>query len=155
MEAINGGSCRNRRQHCYSVLDQGGALDALLASGRLERISDRGIRTRLVKWPDWLEDIHTNELSSRSYVMREIVTFLAKYGFPNKICPAPELFLICSESGPVPPAFLQLADNQEFRALLVMGRAWMWSAATDHEDARDEADEILQLLRASLENFEA
>ena len=32
-----------------NVLDQGGALDDLLASGRLERISDRGIRARLVK----------------------------------------------------------------------------------------------------------
>ncbi|HEY5701486.1 MAG TPA: hypothetical protein VIT83_05305, partial [Gammaproteobacteria bacterium] len=40
-----------------NVLDQGGALDALLASGRLEQISDRSIRIRLVKWPDWLEDI--------------------------------------------------------------------------------------------------
>ena len=35
-----------------NILDQGGALDALLASGRLERISDRSIRFRLVKWPD-------------------------------------------------------------------------------------------------------
>ena len=32
-----------------NVLDQGGALDDLLASGRLERIGDRGIRARLVK----------------------------------------------------------------------------------------------------------
>ena len=45
-----------------NVLDQGGALDALLASGRLERISDRKIRAQLVKWPDWLEDIHTNDI---------------------------------------------------------------------------------------------
>ena len=137
-----------------NVLDQGGALDALLASGRLERISDRSIRARLLKWPDWLEDIHTNDLSSRSYVMGEIVPFLAKYGFPNKTCPAPELFLICSESGPVPPAFFQLADAQEFRAMLIMRRAWMRSAAQDHEDASDEADKILLMLRASLEDYE-
>ena len=137
-----------------NVLDQGGALDALLASGRLERISDRSIRARLVKWPDWLEDIHTNDLSSRNYVMGEIVPFLAKYGFPQKFCPSPEVFLICSESGPIPPSYLQLAEETEFRSLLIMRRAWMWSAALDHEDARDEADKILLMLRASLKDFD-
>jgi hypothetical protein len=137
-----------------NVLDQGGALDALFASGRLERISDRSIRVRLVKWPDWLEDIHTNDLSSRSYVMDEIVPFLAKHGFPQKICPEPELFLICSESGPIPPAYLQLAEEQEFRAMLIMRRAWMRSAVLDHEDARNEADKILLMLRSSLEDVD-
>lgn len=137
-----------------NVLDQGGAIDALLASGRLERISDRSIRVLLVKWPDWLEDIHTNDLSSRNYVMGEIVPFLAKYGFPQHICPEPELFFICSESGPIPPAYLQLAEESEFRAMLIMRRAWMWNAAMDHEDARDEADKILLMLRSSLEDFD-
>lgn len=130
-----------------NVLDQGGALDALLASGRLERISDRGIRARLVKWPDWLDDIHTNDLSSRSYVMSEIVPYLARYGFPQKVCPSPEHFFVCSESEPIPPTYLQLAEEPEFRSLLVMRRAWMLSAALDHESARDEADDILALLR--------
>ena len=137
-----------------NVLDQGGALDALLASGRLERLSDRSIRAQLVKWPDWLDDIHTNDLSSRSYAMGEFVPFLAKYGFPQKICPAPTHFLICSESGPIPPAYLQLAKEPEFRAMLVMRRAWMRSAAQDHENARDEADKILLMLRASLEDLD-
>lgn len=136
-----------------NVLDQGGALDALLASGRLERVSNRNIRARLAKWPDWLEDIHTNDLSSRGYVMREIVPFLAKHGFPGKICESPELFLICSESGPVPSEYIQLANDAEFRAILIMRRAWMSSAVLDHESARDEADDILVLLRARLEVF--
>ena len=137
-----------------NVLDQGGALDALLASGRLERLSDRNIRALLLKWPDWLEDIHTNDLSSRSYVMAEIVPFLAEYGFPQRLCAEAKHFLICSEPGPVPPKYLQLAKDPEFRAILIMRRAWMASAAKDHEDARDEADKTLVLLRASLEDID-
>jgi len=135
-----------------NVLDQGGALDALLASGRLERISDRSIRARLGKWPDWLEDIHTNDLSSRSYVMSEIVPYLAKHGFPQH-CQEPELFLICSGSGTIPPAYFQLAEEPEFRSMLAMRRAWMLGAALDHESARDEADDILELLRQRLEEL--
>jgi hypothetical protein len=136
-----------------NVLDQGGALDALLASGRLERITDRRIRARLLKWPDWLEDIHTNDLSSRAYVMREIVPYLATSGFPQKICPTPQHFFICSGPEPVPPAYLQLADEPEFRAILIMRRAWMLSSAMDHESARDEADDILALLRDRLKEI--
>ena len=41
-----------------NVLDQGGALEALLSSGRLELIRDREIRARLAKWPDWLDDMN-------------------------------------------------------------------------------------------------
>ncbi len=133
-----------------NVLDQGGALDALLASGRLERISDRNIRLRLVKWPDWLEDIHTNDVSSRSYVMSEIVPYLAKHGFPGKVCSTPEWFFICAESEPVPSAYLQLSKEPEFRSMLIMRRAWMLGTAHDHESARDEADDILELLQERL-----
>ena len=46
-----------------------------------------------------------------------------------------------------------VAKDPEFRAILIMRRAWMASAAGDHEDARDEADKMLELLRASLENL--
>ena len=56
-----------------NVLDQGGPLEALLASGRLELIQNREIRARLGKWPDWLDDIHTNDLSRRDGAILNIV----------------------------------------------------------------------------------
>jgi len=134
-----------------NVLDQGGALDALLASGRLERISDRDIRARLAKWPDWLEDIHTNDLSFRDYGIREILPFMTRHGIPRAVCPVEEYS--CWEPGPVPPVYLQLADDPEFRAMLTVRRVTMWVAAQDHENARSEADEILAMIRVRLEEF--
>jgi hypothetical protein len=77
---LSGGAAQMSREELESVfvysmlanvLDQRGALDALLASGRLERISDRDIRVRLAKWPDWLEGIHTNDLSIRNFAFRK------------------------------------------------------------------------------------
>jgi len=134
-----------------NVLDQGGALDALFTSGRLERISDRKIRARLMKWPDWLEDIHTNDLSARGFSVSQIQPFIAKSGIPRTNCTDGRLF--CSESGPVPPIYLQLAADTEFRALLMMRRSWMRVAARDHENARLEADEILIMIRIRLAEF--
>jgi hypothetical protein len=136
-----------------NVLDQGGALDALMASGRLERIRNRDIRARLAKWPDWLEDIHTNDMSSRGHAMREVVPFLARNGYPQTICPVEKPIFNCVESGragPVPPAYIQLAEDPEFRAILIMRHTWMGVAVRTHERASMEADEILAMVRDQL-----
>jgi hypothetical protein len=133
-----------------NILDQGGAIDGLNASGRLEKISDREIRARLIKWPDWLEDIHTNDLSARSYAMREITPFLSKHGFPRAVCPE-EYFYICSGPETAPAAYVHLAEDLKFRAMLINRRVWMRAIARDHESAREKADEILILIKARLE----
>jgi hypothetical protein len=132
--------------YLINVLDQGGALDALLASGRLERISDRDIRAMLVKWPDWLEDIHTNDLSFRDYGMREIVPFITRNGIPRAVCPEGQF--VCPESGPVPPIYLKMAKDPEFRAILTFRRMLMWATARDLEHARSEADKMLVMIRS-------
>ena len=132
-----------------NILDQGGALDALLASGRLEMISDRDLRGMLVKWPDWLEDIHTNDLSFRGYAMHEIMPFLTRNGIPRAICPEGQF--VCSKSGSVPPLYLKLAKDPEFRAILTVRRIMMWNSAQDLENARAEADKILALIRSQID----
>lgn len=132
-----------------NVLDQGGAIEALLASGRLEKVADKDIRARLQKWPDWLEDIHTNDLSARSYAMHEISPFLARHGFPRTPCPGPN-FYSCGDHEAPPAEYMRLARDAEFRAMLINRRLWMLAIARDHENARDEADAILDLIAARL-----
>lgn len=131
-----------------NVLDQGGALDALLASGRLERISDRDIRVKLAKWPDWLEDIHTNDLSARGFSWGEIMPFLAKRGIPDKHC-ATGIY-VCPVAGPVPEIYVSLAQDPEYRALIILRRAMMEFAAGDHENARAEADKMIAMIEERL-----
>ncbi len=133
-----------------NVLDQGGAIDALLDSGRLEKIGDKDIRNRLLKWPDWLEDIHTNDLSARSYAIQEVIPFLSEHGFPRTVCPE-ESFYICSGPGAAPQSYVRLAEEVEFRAILINRRMWMQSIARDHENAREEADEMLGLIAERME----
>ena len=136
-----------------NVLDQGGAIDALLASGRLEKITDRKIRTRLVKWPDWLEDIHTNDLTARSFATQEIGRFLISNGFPRTICPS-EDYSNCSDPEEVLISLRQLAQDLEFRAMLMSRRGAMNASASDHENASKEAHEILEMIRAKLREME-
>jgi hypothetical protein len=114
-EFLSGGAAQMSREELESVfihamlanvLDQGGALDALLASGRLERISDRNIRVKLAKWPDWLEDIHTNDLSIRDFAFREVAPFLADHGIPRALCA--EGTFLCVPDETVPTDYIAL-----------------------------------------------
>ena len=132
-----------------NVLDQGGPLDALLASGRLERIEDRAIRVRLAKWPDWLEDIHTNDLSARDFAFREIAPFLAERGIPRVLCPEGEW--ACAPDDTIPRDYVELSENPQFRALLLFRRGLMWMAAADHEQATVEANELLAMISDRLD----
>jgi len=127
-----------------NVLDQGGALDALLASGRLELIRDRDLRDRLAKWPDWLEDIHTNDLSARDFAVREITPVLARRGWPDLMCYREEQ---CLPPGPASVAQISIARDPQIRALLIRRRGWMLSAAADHSERAAEAEALLEMIR--------
>lgn len=136
------------RSFLANVLDQGGPLDALLASGRLEKIQDDQIRARLGKWPDWLDDIHTNDLSIRDFAWREIAPVLARHGVPDSVCPQLEWY--CQGPEPAPDQYRELASDPQLRALLITRRMLMGMNARDHADARDRADETIALIRARL-----
>ena len=45
---------------------------------------------------------------------------------------------------------MELVEDPEFRATLIMRRAWLNVMANDHEMAREEADKILKILRSNL-----
>ena len=123
-------------------------MDALLASGRLERVHDREIRAHLSKWPDWLEDIHTNDLAIRDFSFREIAPYLADHGIPRQLCPEGEWWCVLTDA--VPEDYVALADDPILKALLLFRRGMMLMSADDHEEALAEAQDLLELIRARL-----
>ena len=123
-------------------------MDALLASGRLERVHDREIRAHLSKWPDWLEDIHTNDLAIRDFSFREIAPYLADHGIPRQLCPEGEWWCVLTDA--VPEDYVALADDPKLKALLLFRRGMMLMSADDHEEALAEAQDLLELIRARL-----
>jgi len=132
-----------------NILDQGGPLEALLASGRLELIQNQEIRARLGKWPDWLEDIHTNDRTRRESADRNIVPLLSTRGWPSfdwRGCPSAP----CVPTGEMPASYLSMAQDPQLRALLNLRRASMRGAVEDHLGRIPEADQLLQLIGEEL-----
>lgn len=139
-----------------NVLGQRGAAESLFTSGRLEGIGNRDMRARLVKWPDLIEDIRTNDLAARNYAVNQIWPILAMHGFPRDVCQNRRI--VCSEPDlerePVPQEYIELAKDPEFRALLIYRRGWMRIAERDHEIARDEGIKILGMIKTRLASLE-
>ncbi len=146
-----------------NVIDRGGGpLDALLASGRLELIEDRRLREQLARWPDRMEDLHTNDLAIRSFVHGSIVPYAASQGVPDGDCitslrdsqgmlgERAVASMYCVHDGGPPEAYRALMRNPEFRALLTTLVIFRGAAAADYADASDAAEEMVRLIGASL-----
>jgi hypothetical protein len=126
-----------------NVLDRGGgSLEALLSSGRLELIRDRELRESLARWPDRLEDIHTNDLSVRGYVWGSVLPYMANRGVPDGVCSGAVPFCVHKEG--LPESYHEMIADPSFRALLTHLGAAFAIIAADHRDARDTARALVR-----------
>ena len=71
---------------------------------------------------------------------------------PRHMCQ--DRLLFCTEPGPVPPEYLQIVKDPEFRSMMMTRRIGMRLIAADHADARKEADAILELIRQRMSDLE-
>ena len=125
-----------------NVIDRGGgSLDALLSSGRLELIRDRALRESLARWPDRMEDIHTNDLSVREYVWGSLLPYMATRGVPEGLCPEVPF---CVDDAVLPEPYRALLGDPTFRSLLTHLEAMFSIIGADHLEARDTARALVQ-----------
>jgi hypothetical protein len=132
-----------------NVLDRGGgSLEALLSSGRLELIRDRDLRRSLARWPDRLEDIHTNDLSLRGYVWGSILPYMAAHGVPDGRCA--DVVPFCVHESGLPDSYRRILGDQTFRSLIGNILPGFNVVAADHRTARDTARALVGRIDALL-----
>lgn len=123
------------------VIDRGGGTrDALLSFGRLALIRDGGLREPLARWPDRMEDIHTNDLSIRDYVWRSVLPYMAADGVPDGRCTG---IPYCLHAEELPDPCRRVLSDATFRSLLPHFEAFFNGIAADHREARDTAGDLI------------
>ena len=133
-----------------NVLDKGGGLiETLVNDGRLELIRDEKIRIKLMRWPDMLEDIHTNDLSVRDIVWREVSPYLAKFGIPEFSCESYQIY--CYQNRPISDAYLNVLEDDQFKALLRLRHVGFQASVADHQSKAIEAQTTLNLIEDYLD----
>jgi len=136
-----------------NVFDKGGGfLETLINDGRFELIKDDLIRQQLSRWPDRLEDIHTNDISIRGFVWHEIIPFLAEFGIPEFSCDNGQIY--CFKDEPISYAYLKLLENKQFKSLMRQRKTGFTAIANDHQTKADEAKKTLKLIKTFLKNVE-
>ena len=132
-----------------NVFDKGGGLmETLVNDGRLELIRDENIRKKLMRWPDMLEDLHTNDLSIRDIVWREISPYLAKFGIPEFSCESFQIY--CYQNKPISEAYLNLLEDDQFKSLMRLRHIGFQASVNDHQSKANEAKTTLNLIEEYL-----
>lgn len=134
---------------------EGGTLDALLTSGRLELISDVRVRSRLASWPLIIADIRDNELATREFVIQIAHPLFSEYGVP--LSRASEAV----HGGSWPTSVLPGADAaavysklaRDPRFTYVVSQRYMMTANSvrEYSSAAEAAEGLLALIRDALE----
>ena len=132
-----------------NVFDKGGGrLETVILEGNLELIRNNNIREKLSRWPDMLEDLHTNDLSLRNLVWGEIIPFLAQYGIPEFSCDNGQVY--CTQDKSISDTYLNLLENDQFKSLIRIRHLGFTLIAKDHEIKSNNAKRLLALVDAYL-----
>ena len=130
-----------------------GVLDALIGAGRMELITNRGLRARLAAWRGVFEEVHDDEVMSRAFVFERIIPRLVLHGIPMS---APmSTFPGLEWSSPRSPgddaaALEELLNDPGFRTLLDLRSGFMMHTTGEYEAALQAVDEILAEIATGL-----
>lgn len=133
----------------------GGTLDALLTSGRLELIQDVRLRARLASWPRLIGDIRDNELATREFVIQVVHPLFSEYGAP--LARAGEAV----HEGSWPTEVISSADAMSIYSQLIQDSRFSYiaaqrymmteNAAREYAEAADVAEVLLVSVRDALD----
>lgn len=133
-----------------------GVRDALVQAGRLEIVSDVGLRERLAGWPGYYEEVLDDEVFSRALVFERVVPYLMGQGLDlaavllqgavasdadESLWPVP-VRRIADD----PIAARRLLSDPEFKSIVEVRYAFWYHAGGEYREAHAAAQEILDLL---------
>jgi len=127
-----------------------GARDALIASGRLERLSDPDLRAALSSWGSVVDEVRDGESEMRTVVREAIVPLAASFGAPlgrmrSSGWPAPGM-----SDEEAQRVYAVLFAAPEFRSLVEFRLWWELGSGGEYDDAIAAVEEILSMVSEEL-----
>ena len=131
-----------------------GVLDAMVSAGRIEILSNRALKIKLAAWKSIFGEVHDDEVMNRSVVLERIVPYMTRWGVPM----SGAFNLFSEEDWPLelrsitedPEAMERLLTDPEFETLLEVRYGFLSHTTGEYETAREEINEILELIEASI-----
>lgn len=130
----------------------GGALAALLSSGRLELLQSRSLRATLASWPNVISDIRDNELQRRDFDLDVVTPFLVSRDVPlartkavSGEWPAPLV-----SDAEAARSYAELFADPGFAAITAVAFAAVRNSANEYSSAADKVEEVIEAIRVEL-----
>ena len=134
---------------------RGGVRDALLESGRLETISDTGLRQLLADWAVVVDETESHATVIREFLMQSLMPHLATLNvpLPEVLVPLDRGFGPTNRQTISPELknrYSQLLLDNTYLNLLAVRRWWAGGSLHEYESATDRAQEILERIEGNL-----
>ena len=131
-----------------------GAIDALVASGRLSFIRDDVLRRRIAGWKGILGDLEEGELGSRNVNENRVRAALVGSQYPElsreRVVQIMSHLRGSNVGIPIPSNPSSFPVNAEIRGVLKWRAAWAGGVLADLADVSPYLDELLELVRAEI-----
>ena len=132
----------------------GGVRDALVQGGRLELISNRDLREKLSNWPRFYEEVRDDQHIGRDFVMQDIIPYFNSNGIDlgGPLTDWTEWPVEYEPWASDKQIVKQILSDPKFKSLVQVRYAFWWHLGGEYENARDAAQEILDLIHSELSN---
>ncbi len=131
----------------------GGVRDALVQGGRLELISNRDLREKLSNWPRFYEEVRDDQHLGRDIVMQDIIPYFNSNGIDlgGPLKGWTEWPFEYEPWASDKQIVKQILSDPKFKSLVQVRYAFWGHLGGEYEDARDAAQEILNLIESELD----
>ena len=132
----------------------GGVRDALFESGNLDLIRNVRLKQALVKWPASVGLLEQQRENVSGFVMQTLLPHLSYLGVPLAELRMPTGNRLAdrrTSTQELGAKYAALLANQEYLNLITVRIWWAFGTLQDYQNAADNAQEIIDLVKMELE----
>jgi hypothetical protein len=132
-----------------------GALESLIASGKMELIKNKELGTSLANWNGIILETQDNEIAMRNFVQREIIPKLAQLGLLsyNDLWKIHDFKYWPENSEPENPFLNKIINDIEFRSLALYRSRWLMGSQREFRATANACRELLDNIRSELKRY--
>ena len=132
-----------------------GALESLIASGKMGLIKNKKLSTDLANWNSVVEETQDNEIGMRDYVFREIVPRLSELGLYDleSIAQYHNLQYWSIESELNQSVLTDVLDDNKFKSLALYRMQWLSGSKDEFRATVNSCKMILEAIQSELKKY--
>ncbi|PTM10992.1 MAG: hypothetical protein DA407_02545 [Bacteroidetes bacterium] len=139
----------------FAVNEEFSIIDMLFSSGKINTISNDSLKTKLISWPDKMEEMLEEQRALQELVIQSINPLIITYVSQTTMINFLQLPKILEETYAQSPHnndYNGLLDSRNFESLIGLKKVYLLQNIRDSQELISDAQRILELINNQLHN---